>query len=146
MNDFEDNNDLFATTADGAVADPGSEEESEESTEEELLEGQLAVDLIETPDSIIVRSTIAGVKPEDLDINVEGNTLTVSGVRSASTEENEGNYLLQECYWGSFSRSVEIPIEFDPDGVDAELKDGILTVVLPKVPKLKPKKVMVRGE
>ena len=144
MNDFDESNDLFATA--NNAGEPGTEEESEESKEEELLEGQLAVDLIETPDSIIVRSTIAGVKPEDLDINVEGNVLTVSGVRSASTEENEGTYLVQECYWGSFSRSVEIPIEFDPEGVDAELKDGILTVVLPKVPKLKPKKVMVRGE
>lgn len=144
---FDEQNDLLS--GDNAISEDESLDataNAEEEMEEEILEGQLAVDLVETPDNILIRSTIAGVKPEELDINVEGNIVTISGARSASNKEEEGNYLLQECYWGSFSRSVEIPIEFDPEGVDAELKDGILTVILPKVPKLKPKKVMVRGE
>lgn len=100
-------------------------------------EGQLAVDVYQTKDAVVVRSTLAGVKPEDLDVTLNNDVITIRGRRVPEVEVAKEDYLYQECYWGGFSRSIVLPVEVKPMGVSATLKNGILTVVLPKVTKLK---------
>lgn len=96
-------------------------------------EGQLAVDVVETPDSIVIRSAIAGVDPENLDINVTSDTVTIRGQRSRASESTEADTVhIEECYWGEFSRSVVLPCHVKPDEADAAMKNGILTITLPK--------------
>lgn len=95
-------------------------------------EGQLAIDVYQTSKRIIIKSTIAGVNPEDLKISLHNDLLTVQGTRSPGKELGEGDYLYQECYWGSFSRSIILPAEVDPKNVEAELENGILTITLHK--------------
>lgn len=95
-------------------------------------EGQLSVDVYQNKDNIIIKSTIAGVKPENLDISVSGDMVTIRGKRDQSTEVEEKEYYYQECYWGSFSRSIILPCEINTEKVQANLKNGILTIVMSK--------------
>jgi len=94
-------------------------------------EGQLSVDVIETPEEMIIRSAIAGVRSSDLDITLSHDTLTIRGKRHAYHEE-QGVIHVQECYWGSFSRSIILPCPVDADCVDAVLQNGILTITIKK--------------
>lgn len=99
-------------------------------------EGQLTVDVYETDKNIVVRSAVAGVKPEDLDISVENDVLIIKGEREEAKggeEENVNNYYHQECYWGKFSREIVLPEEVDFSKIEATMKDGILIVRIPKV-------------
>lgn len=130
---------------DTSKIDEVAESGIEDTGEDEELEGQLALDMYQTKDNLVVKSTIAGVRPEDIDVTVNDNVLTISGERRQQDEVREKDYYMQECYWGEFSRSVELPEEFDAEGISAEIKDGILTVVIPKSEKAKPKKIMVKG-
>jgi HSP20 family protein len=107
-----------------------SENEEEESWINE--EGQLAIDIYETPKKIVIKSTIAGAKPEDLDISLNNDMLTIRGKRERDEKVKEENYLYQECYWGYFSRSVILPTEVDGKNIDAVLENGILTIKLTK--------------
>ena len=105
-------------------------------------EGKLSVDVIETRDEIIVRSAIAGVKTEDLDITLLEDTLTIRGVRRHDYGERTSDQIhVQECHWGSFSRTVILPNRVDADNVEATLKQGILTIKMKK--KEKDKKISV---
>jgi HSP20 family protein len=106
-------------------------------------EGQLAIDVYETDSEIVLKSTIAGVKPEDLDIGIEDSTVNIRGSRHQEGKVKGDNYFYQECYWGTFSRSVILPVEVDSGKVKASLKDGILTVRLPKVMRAKETKIKV---
>src|SRR3989344_8582626 len=110
------------------------------------LEGQLTIDVYQTPDNIVVESAIAGVKPEDLDINVTNDSVTIKGRRHHENEVRDEDYFYQECYWGRFSRSVILPQEIDPEGASVSFKNGILTVRLPKLNRKKSKKLKVRLE
>lgn len=97
------------------------------------LEGQLSVDVIETDKDIIMRSAIAGVKAEDLDVNVTQDTITIRGKRENSCRAEEtGTVHVQECYWGNFSRSIVLPCHVRPDEAGAVIKNGILTVTVKK--------------
>lgn len=107
-------------------------------------EGQLAIDVYQTGDEIIVESTIAGVKGEDLDIDVTSEKVTVRGERRKENKISTTDYYYQECFWGRFSRSIILPEEIDPDKAYSTLKNGVLTIHLPKVHKDKPRKVKVR--
>lgn len=95
-------------------------------------EGQLAVDVLETRESIIIRSAIAGVAPEDLDINVTSDVVTIRGQRQAGREYHEATSHFEECFWGAFSRSIVLPHDVKPDEAEAAIKNGILTLTLPK--------------
>ncbi len=95
-------------------------------------EGQLAIDVYQTPQNIFIKSTIAGVNPEDLKIVLHNDLLTIRGTRSSGSNFKEENYLYRECYWGNFSRSIILPAEVDPKKVEAELENGILTITLYK--------------
>lgn len=102
---------------------------------EQNFDGQLAIDVYQTPDSIVIKSTIAGVQPEDLDVTVNNDMVTIRGMRRQEETVDEKDYFFQECYWGGFSRSVVLPVDVDPDNVKAAMKNGVLTVTLPKVKK-----------
>lgn len=106
-------------------------------------EGQLTIDMYQTKDNVIIKSTIAGVKPEDIDVTIANDMVTVRGERRKDFEASSEDYFYQECYWGSFSRSVVLPVDVDIENVSADLKDGILTVTLPKAAKAKAKKIRV---
>lgn len=104
---------------------------------EEEFEGQLSVDVYQTNDEIVIKSTIAGVKPEDLDVTINNDMVTIKGKREDSQEVKEDNYFYQECYWGGFSRSIILPVEVKADQAKAQLKNGVLTIRLPKAKKSK---------
>lgn len=106
-------------------------------------EGQLTIDMYQTKDNVIIKSTIAGVKPEDIDVTIANDMVTIRGERKRDFEASSEDYFYQECYWGSFSRSVVLPVDVDIEMVNADLKDGILTVILPKAAKAKAKKIKV---
>ncbi len=96
-------------------------------------EGQLSVDVIEHAKEIVVRSAIAGISAEDLDISLSEDTLTVRGQRHHNCKESVNQRVhVQECHWGGFSRSIILPANVDPDSVDAVLKKGILTITMQK--------------
>lgn len=115
------------------------------SSEEETGEGQLTIDVYQTDEDIVIKSTIAGVKPEDLDVSINNDMLTIKGERKFEDEVSEENFYYQECYWGGFSRSVVLPVDVIPEKIEATLKNGILTVKLPKAATNKTKKIQVRG-
>ena len=106
-------------------------------------EGQLTVDVYQTPSDIVVESAIAGVRPEDIDIQVTADSVAIRGSRHRDKEAGDGDYLYQECYWGRFARSIILPQEVDPDGANVTFKNGILTIRLPKVNKKKSKRLKV---
>lgn len=108
-------------------------------------EGALNIDMYQTKDNVIIKSTIAGVRPDDIDITVANDMVTIKGTRQREETINQDDYFYQECYWGSFSRSVIVPVDIDSEEIEADLKDGILTVVIPKAAKAKTKKVKVKG-
>ncbi len=111
---------------------------------DEDVEGQLSVDVYQNKDSIIIKSTIAGVKPEDIDISLQNDLLTIKGKREADTTIKQEDYFYQECYWGSFSRSIILPVEVKIEETKAELKNGILTVILPKAKPTKAVSIKVK--
>ncbi|MCE9586658.1 Hsp20/alpha crystallin family protein [Candidatus Uhrbacteria bacterium] len=94
-------------------------------------EGQLSVDVFREGNTLVVRSTLAGAKPEDLDIAVNGDLLTIRGTREDKREINEDDWFHQECHWGTFSRSLILPVDVVADQADATLRDGILEVRIP---------------
>lgn len=95
-------------------------------------EGQLSIDVYQTPDKLVIVSTIAGVKPEDIDITINNDMLTVRGKRERRKEIKDEDYLYSECYWGSFSRSIILPVEIELEKINAVIENGVLTVTLPK--------------
>ena len=112
----------------------------------ELLDedGQLAIDVYQTPDEIVIESAIAGVKPEDLDIDISPDSITIRGKRLKEKRVSDEDYFYQECYWGKFSRSVILPQEVDAEKADAALKNGVLIVRLPKLDRQKSKKLKIK--
>ena len=110
----------------------------------EEAEGSLTLDVYQTPSSIIVESAVAGVNPEDLDISITSDSVSVRGKREKMEKVEEKDYLFQECYWGRFSRSIMLPQEVDPDRAQASLKNGVLKIVLPKLNRQKTKKLKVK--
>ena len=109
-------------------------------------EGQLTVDVYQTPEEIVVESAIAGVKSDDIDIQVTQDSIAIRGARERNKEAKDHDYLYQECYWGRFARSIILPQEVDPEGASVTFKNGILTVRLPKVDKKKTKKLKVKND
>jgi len=109
-------------------------------------EGQLTIDVYQTPNDIVIKSTIAGVKPEDIDITITNDMVTIKGKREKDEEVAPEDYYYQECYWGPFSRSVILPVDIETDKATATMKNGILTVRLPKAEKIKTKKIPVKSE
>jgi len=111
----------------------GEDTEKDWLEESDYEEGQLSIDVYETEKNIIIKSTIAGVKPEDLDISINNDMLTIRGERKNDQEVREEDYLYRECFWGYFSRSIILPTEVNTKNIDAVLENGILTVTLEKL-------------
>ena len=110
----------------------------------ETAEGQLSVDVFQTPSDIVIKSTIAGVKPEDLDIAITNDMVTIRGRREPDGEITKDDYFYQECYWGPFSRSVILPVDVQTEKSIATLKNGVLTVRLPKSERIRTKKIEIK--
>ncbi len=127
--------------------DPISIEEKEEQEPvwQEESEGQLTVDVYQTDSDIVIKSTIAGVTADNLDVNITNDMVTIKGKRTDKQEVETKDYYYQECYWGSFSRSIILPVDVEAERAEAELKNGILTIRLPKAEKVKTKKIKVIG-
>jgi len=109
-------------------------------------EGTLALDMYETEDSVVVKSLVPGVKPDDIDITISGNTLSISGETRAEEEVKEENYIRRERRYGSFSRSVTLPEGLETDKAEASFEDGILTLNIPTAPEAKPKVIKIKGK
>ena len=111
--------------------------------EEEAVPGQLAVDVYETKERLVVKARTAGVKKDELDVSISDNQLTIRGTLSAGNEDDVENYFLQECYWGEFSRTIALPVPVKEEEIEAVLKDGVLTISFGKVKQDTVKKIQV---
>lgn len=138
----EEDEDVDMEEQEDQVAEPEAQTGSQEDWLSEY-EGQLTIDMYQTKDNVIIKSTIAGVKSEDIDVTIANDMVTIRGERKRDFEASSEDYFYQECYWGNFSRSVVLPVDVDIENVGADLKDGILTVTLPKAAKAKAKKIKV---
>lgn len=118
----------------------------EEDEDFDETEGQLAIDVYQTEEDIVIESAIAGVDPDDLDINVTNDSVTIKGKRKRFNEKEQRNYLYQECFWGKFSRSIILPQEIDPDRATVHFRNGVLKIKLPKLNRKKVKKLKVKVE
>ena len=136
--DFGPANDQPAddTTAPAAGGDDWDEES-------DMVPGQLAVDVYETKEKLVVKGRVAGVNKSDLDVSIADNTLSIRGTLSAGNEDDVENYFVQECYWGEFSRSIALPVPVKEDEIEAVLKDGVLTISFTKVKQDTVKKIQV---
>lgn len=127
---------------------PLMEDESimaEEPTEDDVP-GQLAVDVYETADKLVVKARTAGISKNDLDVTISDNILTISGILSGGEDEQTTRWHIQECYWGEFSRTIALPVPVreDEGSVKAELKDGVLTISFEKEKTETPTKITIQ--
>ncbi|HEX5797609.1 MAG TPA: Hsp20/alpha crystallin family protein [Candidatus Saccharimonadales bacterium] len=137
--------DEVASSAASASTTENPQDASEEEWEEEdAVPGQLAVDVYETKEKLIVKARTAGVNKQDLDVSLSDNTLSIRGTLSAGGEHQVENYFVQECYWGEFSRSIALPVPVKEDDIEAVLKDGVLTISFTKVNQETVKKIQVQ--
>lgn len=111
--------------------------------EKQTEEGQLTLDIFQTNEHIIIQSTIAGVSRNDIDISITNDMVTIKGERKRDPEAKVASYFYEEVFWGPFSRSVILPVEVDADSATASIKNGILTIKLPKLEALKTKKIKI---
>ncbi len=138
---------IFKKNKSNSYKIPNSNELEEHSliwTDTELLEGQLLVDVYQNPKEIIVKSTMAGVKPENLSISLNRDILTIKGKREYDKSIKDNDYFLRECYFGSFSRTIILPEEVNEEKMEAILENGVLTIILKKTHKEKSVKVKIK--
>ena len=134
--------------AEDYAVEPTTQNENAPAEEESWAgesEGQLTIDVYQTDNDIVIKSTIAGVKPEDFDVSINNDMVTIRGERKNDEKVEGENYYYQECYWGTFSRSVILPVEVMADKAEAAMKNGIFTLRLPKADTTKTKRIQVRG-
>ncbi len=111
---------------------------------EEDFPGQLAVDVYETDEKLVVKARTAGVNKEDLDVSISDGILTISGTLSSGDDSDATNWHIQECYWGEFSRTVALPVAVKEEEVDAVLKDGVLSISFNKIKSEQAKKITIQ--
>ncbi|HJP96863.1 MAG TPA: Hsp20/alpha crystallin family protein [Candidatus Saccharimonadales bacterium] len=137
----DDDTAAVAVDHQSAAAQPAAAQD--EWDESEDLPGQLAVDVYETRERLVVKARTAGVNKNDLDVSIADNTLSIRGTLSAGNEDDVENYFVQECYWGEFSRSIALPVAVKEEEIEAVLKDGVLTISFAKVKQDTVKKIQV---
>lgn len=115
----------------------------ENEVNEDDFPGQLAVDVYETDEKLVVKARTAGVNKEELDVSISDGILTISGTLSSGDDSAATNWHIQECYWGEFSRTLALPVAVKEDEVEAVLKDGVLTISFAKVKQEQAKKIQV---
>ena len=108
-------------------------------------DGELAVDVYQTPDDLIIKTMVAGVRPDDLDLSITRDMVTIKGKREESHEVENEDFFHKELYWGSFSRTVLLPQEIDVEASEASEKHGLLIIKLPKIDKDRQTKLKVRS-
>jgi HSP20 family protein len=113
--------------------------------QEEAEEAELAVDVYQTDSEIIIQTMVAGVKPDDLEITTARNMITIRGKREDTRAVDEENYFTKELYWGTFSRTILLPQEVEPEESDATEKHGLLTIKLQKIDKEKKTNIKVKS-
>jgi HSP20 family protein len=110
------------------------------------MSGDLPLDVTENEDNFVVKASVPGIDPNDLDITVNGDVLTIKGEMKAEQEKQGERYHLRERRWGSFSRSISLPAPVKTDAVEADYHNGVLTLNLPKTEEVKPKRIAIRGQ
>ncbi len=113
---------------------------------DEHTEGQLALDIYQTPTHIVIVAPIAGVKLSDIDVSITEDVLTIKGKRYLEFDIPDEDYFTQECFWGDFSRSIVLPTSVDPSRIAATFKDAVLKITIPKVERIKTKIVRIKAE
>lgn len=119
--------------------------EQDDWIEEENEEGQLTVDVFNTPNEIVIKAIVAGVKPDNLDISITRDMVTIRGKREEHKEVDSEDYFYKELYWGAFSRTILLPQEIEVEEANAMEKHGLLTIRLPKVDKEKQTRLKVKS-
>lgn len=137
---FLNDDDLTSNNSDATVT---TTEETWDDGEEEFP-GQLAVDVYETDDKLVVKARTAGVNKEDLDVSISDGILTISGTLSSGDDTDAINWHIQECYWGEFNRTLALPVSVKEDEVEAVLKDGVLTISFNKIRQEQAKKIQIQ--
>lgn len=113
--------------------------------EVENEEAELTVDVYQTPRDIIIQTMTAGVRPEDIELEIARDVIVIKGKRENEQNIDDENYFLKELYWGKFSRTISLPQEVEPEYVEATEKHGLLTIKIQKVDKEKKSKVKVKS-
>ena len=135
-------------TDDSSVQDTPVEEpqvaDDDSWEEEDVLTGQLAVDVYETDERLVVKARTAGVNKSDLDVSISDGILTISGTLSSGDDSAATQWHIQECYWGEFSRTLALPVPVKEDEVEAVLKDGVLSVSFTKVKQEQARKIEIQ--
>lgn len=135
------NDDALASNPTSAAQTPAEENWDEA---EEEFPGQLAVDVYETDEKLVIKARTAGVNKEDLDVSISDGILTISGTLSSGDETDATNWHIQECYWGEFSRTLALPVSVKEDEVEAVLKDGVLTIRFSKIRQEAAKRIQIQ--
>ncbi len=138
-----DDDTASAAADDAAAAAAGAQDATDEWDESDDLPGQLAVDVYETKEKLVVKARTAGVNKNDLDVSIADNTLSIRGTLSSGTDDDVVNYFVQDCYWGEFSRTIALPVPVKEEEIEAVLKDGVLTISFTKVKQDTVKKIQV---
>lgn len=115
----------------------------EEDSWEEAVTGQLALDVYETAEKLVVKARTAGVNKQDLDVSISDGVLTISGTLSSGDDSAALQWHVQECYWGEFSRALTLPVPVKEDEVEAILKDGVLTISFTKIKQESARKIEI---
>lgn len=126
-------------------SDQDNDQEERELKVEEDTDAELTVDIYQTPSDIFVQTMVAGVTPDNLNITITRDTITIKGKREENKTINSDNYFIQELYWGSFSRTIQLPEEIDPEESEAIEKHGLLIIKLPKIDKNKETKLKIKS-
>lgn len=123
--------------------EPTNEDKTEQPEDWFQPEGELAIDVYQTDTDIVIQSAIAGVRPEELDVSIENDMVTIRGIRKNPTEDEQKQYFHEECFWGPFSKQIFLPEEGDIKNAEASMKDGIFTLRIPKTEREKTQKLKV---
>lgn len=137
-------NDDSMTDDNSSPAQQSANDDASWGESEDDFPGQLAVDVYETDEQLIVKARTAGVNKEDLDVSISDGILTISGTLSSGDDSAATNWHIQECYWGEFSRTLALPVPVKEDEVAAVLKDGVLSISFSKVKQEQAKKITIQ--
>lgn len=142
--EFGEEGDVNVSHYDGNSEWHGPEEDL--GPDESTQEGELPVDMYQTGDAVVIRALVAGVSPDDLDIAITRDMVTIKGKREEYKEATDDDYYHRELFWGSFSRNLLLPEEVLIDEADAQEKHGLLEISLPKVDKGRSTKLKVKSQ
>lgn len=140
---FNDDNDRVSSPAPVSQRQAAPAEAKQEE-EYDTVPGQLAVDVYETPEQLVIKARTAGVNRNDLDVSISDGVLTISGTLNSGDDTEATKWHVQECYWGEFSRTLVLPVAVKEDEVKAVLKDGVLTITFNKVKQEQAHKIQIQ--